>query len=86
MTSWEIHAFSASIQIQQMSETPHHSLGFEFSNPAMDSEKRQLQCKGWTFYYNKSEIFQMLHKPYEPIFLEICILLYYLLLYPSMIK
>lgn len=67
-------------------ENPHHSLRFNFSSPTTDSEKCKLQCENQTFYYNESKILQMLHKLYEPIFPQICIFLYCLLLYPPMIK
>lgn len=69
-----------------MSETAHHIWDLKFSNAPSDSEKHKLQCKDWTIYYNKSEILQMLHKPYEPIFIQIRIFLYYLLPYAPTIK
>lgn len=60
----KIPAFSASIRIQELDcLKPHTTLGFKFSNAPSDSEKRKLQCKDWTYYYNKNEILQMLHKP-----------------------
>lgn len=60
----KIPAFSTSIRIQELDRLkPHATLGFKFSNAPSDSEKHKLQCKDRTFYYNKNEILQMLHKP-----------------------